>query len=56
MGEKNDCMEISRDKQAKYYTGKLGLGLKKETLCEKLNLFWLQPKTTPYELTISKQE
>ena len=37
---KNNFMDISRDKQAKSQTRRLGHGQERETLREKLNLFW----------------
>ena len=37
--KKNDCMDITRDKQVKYHMRKLGYGSERETLREKLNLF-----------------
>ena len=46
--EKNS-LDISSNKGTKSYTRKRGRGYEKETLKEKLNLFWWQHKTIPWK-------
>ena len=38
-GKKNNCMDISSDKQAKSHTRKFGHCLERKTFREKLNFF-----------------
>ena len=47
-------MDISSDKQVKSHMRRLGYGLGRETLREKLNLLYWQYEPTPYGPTMLK--